>query len=360
MLLGNSKFKNFFKNKKILITGNTGFKGSWLSFFLINLEATVYGYSINIPTKPSLYKLLKLDKNVKTTFGDVGDYTKFSKTINKLKPDIIFHLAAQSLVFESYKQPYNTFLSNSLGTINLLEILSNYRKKNSSVIITSDKCYDPSYKNIFNENDRLGGIDPYSASKACAEIIYKSYYYTKLKYNKNSKSCTVRAGNVIGGGDWSKNRLFPDVINFINKGKNVIIRNPYANRPWQHVFEPILGYIILSMNLYDGKLNGESFNIGPSTKKNVNVLNLIKKIILFSRSKSKIQVIKNRRYKETNQLNLDTKKIKNLTKWKKVLNLDETLKLIVDWNFYYKNNKEKLKEISLEQVKFFLSKYKDN
>ena len=152
MLLGNSKFKNFFKNKKILITGNTGFKGSWLSFFLINLEATVYGYSINIPTKPSLYKLLKLDKNVKTTFGDVGDYTKFSKTINKLKPDIIFHLAAQSLVFESYKQPYNTFLSNSLGTINLLEILSKYKKKNSTVIITSDKCYDPSYKNIFNEN----------------------------------------------------------------------------------------------------------------------------------------------------------------------------------------------------------------
>ena len=198
MLHGNNNLKKFFRGKKVLITGNTGFKGSWLSFFLINLGAKVYGYSIDVPTTPSLYKILKLNKKVKTTFGDVGNYNKLSNIVKKYKPNIIFHLAAQSLVFESYNKPYKTFIGNSFGTMNLLEIISNQQKKIVSVIITSDKCYDPTYKNTFKENDPLGGIDPYSASKACAEIIYKSYYQSKLKLNTKSKSCTVRAGNVIG------------------------------------------------------------------------------------------------------------------------------------------------------------------
>jgi len=357
MLPGNEKLKKFFKNKKILITGNTGFKGSWLSFLLINLESKIYGFSKDIPTKPSLFKLLRIKNRIKHINGNVKNLEKFKNTIYKFKPNIIFHLAAQSLVFKSHNIPLETILTNSIGTLNLLEILKDYKKKLSCVIITSDKCYEPKNKNIFSEDDSLGGIDPYSASKASAEIYFKSYFETQLKKKKNIKVCTVRAGNVIGGGDWSKNRLVPDVLNSINKKKKIIIRKPLANRPWQHVFEPILSYILLSIELHKGRLNGESFNVGPNFKNNINVLNLIKKLLFVSKSTSRINIIQNKKYIETNQLNLNTNKILKLTKWKKVLTIDQTIKLIIDWNNVYIKNIHNIENESLRQLHFFLNEY---
>jgi len=277
---GYKRIARFLKNKRILITGNTGFKGSWLTVFLSKFECKLYGYSNRIVTNPSLYKTLSLEKKILTYFRDIKNPNHLNQIIKKIEPDVIFHLAAQSLVPESIKNPKDTILTNSIGTFNLLEILRNYKNKIACVIITSDKCYYPkNNKNYFAENDHLGGEDPYSASKACAEIIYRSYQETYLKKKKNINTCTVRAGNVVGGGDWSGNRIITDIFNSIKNEKNLILRNPNANRPWQHVIEPIWAYILLSEKLYSGKFDGESFNVGPNSKNNETVHNIAKNLI---------------------------------------------------------------------------------
>ena len=312
--------ENFYKGKKVLIIGHTGFKGSWMTICLKDLGAKVFGISKDIPTEPSHYKLLKFQKEINEYTFDIRDYKKLEKTISFFKPDIIFHLAAQSLVKESYKNPYKTWTTNLMGTINLLEVLKNIniKKKMSVVIITSDKCY----KNLnlnkrYKENDTLGDEEPYGASKAAAEIAFKSYFESFLFKKNNLRVATARAGNVIGGGDWSIDRIIPDLIRSIKSKKILKIRYPNSTRPWQHVLEPIYGYLFLAQNLFlKNKNNGESFNFGPKFKKNYKVNTLLQEFrkylpqIKWKKETGKIRI------HEAGLLNLNSNKSFKKLKWK--------------------------------------------
>ena len=244
------KFKETFSNKKILITGNTGFKGCWLTLWFLSLGGNVVGISNGLPSKPSLFKILNIKKKIKYYEFDITNYQKLSKIVKKEKPDFIFHLAAQALVLRSYRDTLTTLRTNVLGTANILETLKFTKKKCVCLIITSDKCYENlELKRGYKESDLLGGKDMYSSSKASAEIITSAYFRTFLKYKRNIKIGIARAGNVIGGGDWAENRIIPDWYRCFSRKKILNIRYPNSTRPWQHVLEPLSGYLTLAMNL---------------------------------------------------------------------------------------------------------------
>lgn len=335
--------KNFFYKKKIIITGHTGFKGSWLVEWLKTYDAKLIGISIDVPTKPSHFKVSKIYKDIKDYRLDVKNQIKIKKIFIKIKPDYVFHLAAQSLVKKSYKYPVETWNTNLIGTLNVLESLrelNKIKKKCTAVIITSDKCYlNREIKTGYIESDVLGGDDPYSASKASAELLIRSY--VKSYFNKNNsyiRIASVRAGNVIGGGDWSEDRLIPDCVKKWSKNQIVKIRNPFSTRPWQHVLEAIYGYILLAANLSKNlNLHGESFNFGPSKNKNYSVISLIKTMKKFWKD-IQWKVEKNSNFKETNLLILNTEKVKKKIKWKSILKFEENVSMVIDWykNFYLK------------------------
>ena len=272
-------FNDVFRSKKVLITGNTGFKGSWLSVWLNSLGAQVYGISKDIPTKPSMFSELGLKKIVTHYEEDVANYNSIKKIIEKVKPDFLFHMAAQAIVATSYNDPLDTIRTNVMGTANVLEALKEINLKCTAIIITSDKCYD----NVewvwgYKESDALGGQDIYSGSKGAAELIFKSYFHSFFKNieNCNVRLASVRAGNVIGGGDWADYRIVPDCIKAWIKGESVEIRSPKATRPWQHVLEPLSGYLTIAKKLCeDINFNGESFNFGPKAEYNKTVMELI-------------------------------------------------------------------------------------
>ena len=342
--------RKFLKNKKVLITGNTGFKGSWLTLCLLSFGAKVYGFSNEIKTQPSLYKSLKLKKKINQYWGDVANYNRINKIFNKVKPDVVFHLAAQSLVFESYENPLTTFKTNIMGTANVVELIYKFSVK-SSVIITSDKVYENlNIKRGYVETDKLMGVDPYSASKSAAEIVINSF---QKSYNKKNVYIVVtRAGNVIGGGDWSKNRIVPDIINSWVKNKKLMIRSPGAVRPWQHVLEPINAYRSLSVELLkkNKKLNMQCFNVGPApgNKKSVSqLLNIFKRKIKFN-----INIKKEKKY-EAKLLILNSKKIYNMTGWRSKLSFIQTIYLTIDWYISYYKNKNKIYDFSVNQIKTY-------
>jgi len=336
-------FKKTFKNKKILITGHTGFKGSWLTLWLLQCGAKIMGISKDIPTNPSLFKTLNLKKKIIDKRIDLKDIKSLGREINRFQPDFIFHLAAQSLVKKSLKDPYLTWLSNSLGTINILEVLKNIkiRKKITAIMITSDK----SYKNIeikrgYVEKDRLGGIDPYSASKASAELALQSYINLFFKDNKkNIVFGIARAGNVIGGGDWAEDRLIPDCIKSWNKKKIVKIRSPKSTRPWQHVIEAISGYLIFAQKLkFKNKLNGEVFNFGPDNRNNYSVIDLIRELEK-NNLKLKWKIEKEKNNIESSLLKINSNKAKTLLKWNCILSFKETINYLAEWYKEFYNNK---------------------
>lgn len=347
---------NKFKGKKIVITGHTGFKGSWLTMWLLKLGANITGVSNGILTNPSHYSYLNLKSKIKNKKIDLRNFNKINKLIKSHRFDYIFHLAAQSLVKESYLDPKNTFEINAIGTLNILESLKVVKYKCTIVLITSDKVYKNFEINRgYHENDILGGHDPYSASKASAEIIIQSYLKSFLYSRKNLKIGIARAGNVLGGGDWSKNRLIPDCMKSWSKNKSVILRSPNSTRPWQHVLEAIHGYLILAINLkINPKINGEAFNFGPSNKKIrtvISVINIIKKNwnnVKFKKKKMK----RNSQY-ESNLLKLNSTKAKKFLKWKSILTFDETIAMITDWykNFYDKRSKSK--NLTYSQISTF-------
>ena len=344
-----------YKNKKVLITGHTGFKGSWLSFWLHSLGAKIYGISDGIPTKPSFYKVCGVDRLSKNYFFDISNKYKVKKTILKIKPDFIFHLAAQSLVSKSYLNPNKTWETNLIGTKNVLESLLNYKKNCSIVIITSDKCY----KNIethrpYNEKDTLGGDDPYSASKAGAEILFNSYFQSFFKSKKNIKMASARAGNVIGGGDWAKDRLIPDCIKLWSKNKKVLIRSPKATRPWQHVLEALSGYLLLGYNLNKNKkISGESFNFGPDLRKSFNVIKILQLSQKYWKNGKWIIKVNNSKFKEAKLLSLDSKKSRKILNWKIRLSINEIIKFVILWYQGYYFNRKKLVELTKKQLNFF-------
>ena len=343
-----------FEKKKIIITGHTGFKGSWLTAFLSTCNCKIYGVSKDIPTNPSHFKLLKLKKNIKNFKVDIRDLKLLKKIFKKVQPDFVFHLAAQALVKNSYQNPQSTFTSNSIGTLNVLESLRILKKKCTTIIITSDK----SYKNLeikrgYKETDLIGGEDPYSASKACAELIIQSYVNSYFKNNKNILIAVGRAGNVIGGGDWSKDRLIPDCFKSWSKGRYSIIRNPNSTRPWQHVLEVVYGYMLLANKLSkNSKLHGQVFNFGPSYKKNYKVIEILKYFKLFWKKCSWKINKKKTNQKESILLKLNSSKANKVLKWKTKLNLKETLVYTLNWYKNYYSKKSKL--ITFDQI----NKYK--
>ena len=345
------KLKKFYKNKKILITGATGFKGAWLSLWLKILGAKVYGVGFKPNNNKKLFNQLNLKKKLIYKNLDIRNYKNVNNYIKKIKPEIIFHLAAQPIISNSYERPKYTYEVNSLGTLNLISVIKNNNFIKSAIFVTSDKCYQSNNSTVgFKENDKLGGIDPYSGSKACAEIIVNTYYQSFFKKKITTGIATARAGNVIGGGDWSKDRLIPDSIKFLNKKKTIIIRNPNFNRPWQHVLEPLYGYLILALKLYNqpGKYSGP-WNFGTEHNTVTSVEQIIRKII-FNWGKGKYKKINNRKFYEQTNLQLNITKAKKELKWKPKLSIDHCISLTVDWYKKVLTSKETVQQITMSQI----------
>lgn len=349
--------KNFWNKKKVLITGHTGFKGSWLSYLLNFYGADLYG--ISLPKykndKTSLIELKSLD--IKSYYFDICNSKKLQKVMNEIKPEIIFHLAAQSLVLESYKDPKKTFDTNINGTANILFSSSVTDNVKTIINITTDKVYKNRNQNkSFKEDDELGGSDPYSASKACADIMSQSIM--QLPSINNLSICNVRAGNVIGGGDWSKHRLVPDIVKSYKNGKNLPIRNPSSVRPWQFVLEPLIGYMILAEKSFKNpkKFNGV-WNFGPNNKNIFTVQEIVNYSKKYFNKKLKTNVVHSS-YSESNFLKIDSTKANNFLKWKNKLSLTKTLELTFLWYENFLNGND-MNSYTQQQINNFLKLYRE-
>ena len=336
-----NKLKDTFKNKKVIVTGHTGFKGSWLTLWLLKLGANVVGISNGHPTKPSHFRELSIKNKIRNYWVDVRNLKKTRNVFIKEKPDFVFHLAAQAIVKKSFKNPIYNWETNTIGTINVMESLRYSKKKCTAIMITSDK----SYKNLeikrgYKENDLLGGYDPYSASKSAAEFAIQSY--VKSFFSKKNKILigVARAGNVIGGGDWSDNRLIPDCVKSWSKKKIVNLRNPASTRPWQHVLEALHGYLIFAKALEKNKkLHGQAFNFGPPNSNDYKVISVVKGMKIYW-NKVSWRVNNSKKFSESGLLKLNSNKAKKILKWKNYLDFKKTVKFVGEWyNDYYTKSK---------------------
>ena len=344
---------SFWNNKKVFVTGSTGFKGSWLSIWLHSMGAKVYGYALKPITRDDNFVVTNLENKINQEYGDICDFSKLESAIERIKPEIIFHLAAQPIVKDAYDNPLLTIKTNILGTANLFEICKDKSYLKVIINVTSDKCYLNLDQNTkFKEDDKLGGKDIYSASKACAEIINFAYYHSFFK-DKDLSIASVRAGNVIGGGDWQKNRIIPDAMRAIKNKSTLLIRMPNATRPWQHVIQPLMGYLILAQKMYlnPKKFNGP-WNLGPSNDKNMTVGELISKLN-NKIPELKIEIINNN-INEPNYLRLSSKKAKQRLGWEKLFSDDDMIDLIYEWHRDYQ--KKDVYKICLDQINFYLNK----
>ncbi len=355
-------FGNTFKDKVVLITGNTGFKGSWLSLWMIELGAKVVGISNNVPTQPSNYEVCQIEEKITQEFLDITDFKKVQHAFEKWKPDFVFHMAAQALVKESYSDPLETFKVNGLGTANILEALRNIDKEVIAIIITSDKAYD----NVewiwgYRENDRIGGKDPYSASKGVAELVIRSYVDSFFTVQDcDVRLGIVRAGNVIGGGDWAADRIVPDCMKAWSLSDLVDIRSPNATRPWQHVLEPLSGYISLASELSQGPhLHGEAYNFGPSADQNFSVRELIDEMtkhwdsVVWNDTSGDLSV---ERVYEAGLLKLNCDKALAHLLWEPTMTFEETVKLTVEWyKAFYQKDRIDIHEFTLNQIRFYMT-----
>lgn len=331
-------FNNVYKGKTVLVTGHTGFKGSWLSIWLTLLGAKVVGYSLDPYSTRSNFEACGLSKKLHADVrGDVRDLEKIEATISQYQPEIIFHLAAQALVRTSYQEPKLTYETNLMGSLNILEAVRKADCVKTVIMITSDKCY----KNVeqiwgYKETDRMGGYDPYSSSKGCAELMISSYrdsFFNPKDFAKHGKSVvSVRAGNVIGGGDWSDNRLIPDCIRFIESGKDIEIRNPKATRPWQHVLEPISGYLkVGEMMIADPITYANNFNFGPPLSSNKTVWDVVQHVVEIYGKGNVVNTSDPNAVHEDTLLNLDVTKAYTMLNWSPKLSLEESIRFTVDW-----------------------------
>ncbi len=338
-------FGNIFRDKKVLITGHTGFKGSWLVAWLLKLGANIIGVSKDIPTNPSMFEVLELKDRIKDYREDIRSLDRIVKIIRDEKPDFIFHLAAQPIVSTSYSNPIETISSNIMGTANILEALRLSNHKSIAIMITSDKAYD----NIeqvwgYREIDAIGGKDIYSGSKGGAELIIKSYYHSFFKSNiSNIKLAVGRAGNVIGGGDWAKDRVVVDSMRAWSRGEAVEIRSPKATRPWQHVLEPLSGYLRLAQVLtQDNSLSGEAFNFGPKAEQNHTVVELLEDLSRywdFRDSSLAFNITENIPFHEAGLLKLNCDKALFYLKWHSSLEYRDTIRFTSEWYYdFYKRD----------------------
>jgi len=352
-------FQQIYKGKRVLVTGNTGFKGSWLSYWLLLLKADVHGYSLRPPTEPSHFKLLNLP--YPTYFDDIRDYEKLRKAMESIEPDIIFHLAAQPLVRYSYLHPQETLETNILGTANVLEASRAVKSVKALVLITSDKCYENNeWVWGYRENDRLGGNDPYSSSKACAEIIIHSYiesFFSSCPEKNGARTlvASARAGNVIGGGDWSPDRIVPDIIQGAACNKVAALRNPRATRPWQHVLEPLSGYLHLGQKLLEGDRNFiGAWNFGPSDENVLTVEEMVREMKRrWKRIRYKIRP--NADYHESRLLKLDCSKAQVRLKWRPAWETSKAIAKTTDWyrQFYTIPNTD-VRNMTLKNIQEYI------
>ena len=346
----------FWKQKKILITGHTGFKGGWLSLWLQELNADIIGYSNSIPTEPSFFKIANVEDGMQSVIADIRDLKKLREEILKFEPEIVFHMAAQSLVQNSYNEPLETFSTNIMGTVNLFEAVKSCQSVKVVINVTSDKCYEEKELNRgFKETDPLGGSDPYSSSKGCSELVTSAYRKSFFNKNKNSNIAlaSVRAGNVIGGGDWAKDRLIPDIMKGILKKESIKIRNPNFVRHWQHVLDPLNGYMMLAEKMWDkGEKFAESWNFGPIDDNAKPVSWILEKFNTLWNNGIKWELDEKEYNHENNFLRLDSSKSNTRLGWNSKIELEMAVKLIVEWYSKFKTG-ENMREVSKEQIRFF-------
>lgn len=348
--------KEFWNGKKVLITGHTGFKGSWLASWLNALGAEVCGYSLAPETEPNLFEDLDLENKIQSIIGDIRNLQDFEKAIQTFQPEIVFHLAAQSLVRKSYREPVETYTTNVIGTINILEAVRKTESVKSVVIITTDKVYEnKEWHWAYRENERLGGFDPYSNSKACAELAVSSYRNSFFAESV-CLIATARAGNVIGGGDWSEDRLLPDVFRSLIYGEKLVIRNPHSIRPWQHVLEPLRGYMLLAEKLFNNEKEfADAWNFGADEKDSKTVGIILNKIKNLWMDSVNWEFAEGVQPHEARLLKLDSTKAKNELNWLPKLNLDEAVRLTAEWYRGFKD-KTDLVELTEKQIDFYQNK----
>jgi CDP-glucose 4,6-dehydratase len=353
--LGMNALRAFYKNKKVFVTGHTGFKGAWLSALLNWLGATVRGYALEPERTHDLYNLIDGDALVDSTIADIRDYDSLWRAVTLFEPDIVIHLAAQSLVLRAHRQPRETYEVNVMGTVNLLETMRGYNHDCLVLIVTTDKIYDNTDEGkVFVETDRLGGHEPYASSKACCELVveaYRNVFFSGSDDGFRKTVASARSGNVIGGGDWSDDRIIPDMIKALTKGEPVMLRNPHSVRPWQFVLEPLAGYLQLLQRMHTAPKDfSGAFNFGPSPQEMLSVEDLVTRAIAIWGSGSMTTGPKSEAM-EAAHLLISSEKAHHLVGWKPVLNADETIRLTVEW---YRSNDPKT--VTMSQIENYLQR----
>jgi CDP-glucose 4,6-dehydratase len=346
--------QDFWNGKRVFLTGHTGFKGSWLTLWLDSIGASVKGYSLEPITSPSLYDILDLNNIIESEIGDIRDLIKLKKSIDAFKPEIVIHMAAQPLVRHSYKEPIDTYSTNIMGTINVLEAIRSCSSVKAVVVVTTDKVYEnKEWPWGYRENEPLGGYDPYSSSKACAELVTAAYRQSFFSLSDSPSVATARAGNVIGGGDWSEDRLIPDAIRAFDQNLPIVIRNPHSTRPWQHVLEPLSGYLILAEKLYsEGKKYAQAWNFGPEDTDCKSVKWILDELIKIWGSNASWVLDGKAQPHEAHLLKLDCSKAKNELNWYPKWEIRKVLGTIKNWNTNFREGND-MKNICLQEIKNF-------
>jgi len=344
---------SFWRGKRVLVTGHTGFKGSWLSLWLASMGARVTGYALKPPTVPAAFDLLKLETQITSCIGDIRDRTALAACAERAQPEIVFHLAAQPIVLLSYEQPIETYETNIMGTAYLLEQMRHCPSTRAVVAITSDKCYENrEQQQGYREDDPMGGFDPYSSSKGCAELVIAAYrnsfFASRTGGERRAALASARAGNVIGGGDWAPDRLVPDIFRSISTGKNVVIRRPRSVRPWQHVLEPLGGYLTLARRLYDDASFAQAWNFGPEERDACDVETLVRAVCAQWGGASYTIESENLKH-EAGYLRLNIEKSETMLGWKPIWRFDRTVANTVAWYRAYMDGAD-MRAFSLAQI----------
>ena len=353
-----NSFLSIYKSKKVFLTGHTGFKGSWLALWLNSLGAEVLGYALEPNTKPSMFEELNIGEKIQSVYGNILDSKKLEKTMADFQPDIVFHLAAQPLVRLSYAEPVMTYETNVMGTLNVLEAARKCNSVKAFVNITTDKCYENKEINRgYREDEQMGGYDMYSSSKGCVEIMSSSYRRSFLLGDNGYAMATARAGNVIGGGDWALDRLIPDCVRSINNNISIEIRNPVAVRPWQHVLEPLSGYLLLGSKLLtEGKKYAEGYNFGPNEDSVLTVADVAQRVTKVY-GKGDVVVGEKSPLHEAGLLMLNIEKAEKELGWVPTLTADEAITNTIEWYKHFYNNEEML-DYTMNQIKEYEHKIK--
>jgi CDP-glucose 4,6-dehydratase len=345
---------SFWKGKKVFVTGHTGFKGSWLSLWLQDMGAIVKGYALEPNTSPNLFTEAKVAQNMDSEIGDITDLKHITDSMMAFNPEVLIHMAAQPLVRLSYQQPVLTYATNVMGTVNVLEAARKCSNLKAIVSVTTDKCYEnKEWAWGYRENEPMGGHDPYSSSKGCAELVTAAYRKSFFNEKHTAYLASARAGNVIGGGDWSDDRLIPDILKAFEQKKPVVIRNPLSTRPWQHVLEPLSGYLVLAEHLYEeGSVYAEGWNFGPKDEDCKSVSWILDKMVAKWGQGASWELDKNNNPHEAGYLKLDCSKAAMQLHWHPKWNLENTLESIINWHQHYLSGKNIQEQCLLEIAKY--------